>query len=130
MLNRSVVYFVQGLHGYKIGITNSLPKRMSTFKTANPHIRLISHTRFLQREDAVWLERALHIKYAHLRISGEWFDLGPHEVNEVMEILKGRKKSPVREQKVNQALKSIFWWSIIGTFVSLAIMALIVTVLN
>ena len=91
MADRSTVYFVQGLHGYKIGITNSVRKRLSAFKTANPHIRLLSNSAFMERKKATWLERSLHVKYAHKRISGEWFDLGPAEVNEVMETLKGRR---------------------------------------
>ena len=122
MGDRTTVYFVQGLHGYKIGITNSVRKRLSTFKTANPHVRLIANSAFMERATASWLEQSLHIKYAHKRISGEWFDLGPAEVNEVMEILKGRLKTPVRSI---QGLKLSFLARLLGSLILLILLAIV-----
>ena len=44
-------------------------------------------------EKAHWLENTLLTRYAHKRVRGEWFDLSPREVNEVVSILGGRKRA-------------------------------------
>ena len=44
-------------------------------------------------EKAHWLENTLLTRYAHKRVRGEWFDLSPREVNEVVSTLGGRKRA-------------------------------------
>ena len=110
MADRALVYFLQDLNAYKIGITNNLEKRLKTLETGNPYVRLITQSKWMSRDDALWLENALHVKYAHSRVRGEWFDLNPQEVNKVMETLKGRKV-------VEPDLKHIPLWGVLAVLI-------------
>ena len=110
MADKALVYLIQGVNSYKIGVTSNLPKRLKTFKTANPDIRLVAHTALMARTPALWLEQRLHVKYAHKLVAGEWFDLSPKDVMDVIELWSG--KSGKRKQK-RPILKSALIGSIL-----------------
>jgi hypothetical protein len=69
-----VVYFVQSICGgpVKIGTTRRLrmDKRLQALQTGNPErlhiVRMI--------RGGVELERAMHARFKHLRLQGEWFE--------------------------------------------------------
>ena len=92
MADRTLVYLIQSLNYYKIGMTSNLPRRLSSFKTANPNIQLIAKSKWMNRTAAIWLESSLHTKYAHKRIAGEWFELGSKDVDDLTRLFKGNKK--------------------------------------
>jgi len=73
--NNSVGYiYVVHHHGdiYKIGKTSDIDKRLKALKTGNPFIKLINSRRVQFVSDC---ESELHNKFAHQRISGEFFHL-------------------------------------------------------
>lgn len=69
---------------YKIGRTNNPSRRIGRFEVILPftiHIMVI-----FQCTDAPLLEKALHLKYANKRVSGEWFKLSGFDVLELVEM--------------------------------------------
>lgn len=109
--SKTLVYFLQDLNAYKVGATTNLPKRLKALETGNPYIRLITHSEWMSREDALWLESSLHVKYAHRRIRGEWFDLNPREVQEIIALMGGRK---MKHMPVWGALAALIFISFLG----------------
>ena len=70
---------------YKIGITNNLKKRYKTFKTANPDIQIITHSKKISF--AQELAQKLHMLLEEKRVSGEWFQLDVDDVALVIKLL-------------------------------------------
>lgn len=62
---------------YKIGISKNPKGRIKDFFTARPFCRLL----MLHKCN---LERMLHKKYEHKRISGEWFKLDEEDLNDLI----------------------------------------------
>ena len=80
---KGCVYFFKhvGLSPIKIGFsTNESPlARFEQFKTYAPYgAELIG---FIRTHNAKELETELHLKFANVRLKGEWFDLSIEEVN-------------------------------------------------
>lgn len=64
---------------YKIGYTSSdVNKRIKSLQTGNPGI--ISVLSIFETEYGQKVERALHRRYSHLRLKGEWFHLEPENL--------------------------------------------------
>jgi predicted GIY-YIG superfamily endonuclease len=119
MRDKTLVYFLQDLNAYKIGITNNMDRRLKTFETGNAYIRLVAKSKWMSREDAIWLESSLHAKYAHRRVRGEWFDLKPSEVNEVRALLNVPKKTGALRVAIGAFL---FWCALLTAAVFCASM--------
>lgn len=68
MSDKMYTYLMFDGRYYKIGQSKNPQKRLKTLRTANPSIGMICYGTGIS-------ENALHKKYAHLRVSGEWFDL-------------------------------------------------------
>lgn len=68
------VYVVKAASGeYKIGHTNSIPRRLSDFGLQLPFpVELVFA---IPADDRYSLERHLHERFADLRMHGEWFNL-------------------------------------------------------
>lgn len=79
------VYLMESGGRYKIGKADNVERRLETFRTADPQIRVV---RVIPTSDPFWLEAALHRKYAHCRIwpDHEWFMLSPREVSQIEHI--------------------------------------------
>lgn len=75
------VYFlrVSGTNQVKIGLSKSdYRKRVNSIQTSSPNnIELICA---ISVKDASFIEKALHEKYKHCHIRGEWFDMSNDEV--------------------------------------------------
>lgn len=96
--DKTTVYLIQGLNSYKIGATNNLPVRLKALQTGNHYkLRVLANTRPLDRDAAFYLEQSLHILFAHKRVYGEWFDLGPKDVSDIVELLSGKSVKRARK---------------------------------
>lgn len=73
------VYLLAGGGLHKIGKTLSPEKRVRQIAAGLPFA--IETLCILEAADRHQLERALHVKYAHKRVNGEWFDLDPEDVS-------------------------------------------------
>jgi hypothetical protein len=60
----------------KIGRSTQIQRRLSVIKTGNPSAYLIGHIN-------ADVESDLHGQFASLRISGEWFNLGDSEIQQM-----------------------------------------------
>jgi len=72
------VYFIQegkGSYGYiKIGKSNNVDKRLDSLQTGNPRkLTLMASIKCKTPNDALRLEKKLHIKFKKENIRGEWF---------------------------------------------------------
>lgn len=69
---RGVIYFIRADNAIKIGFTfGSAESRLSTLQVANPSLLHLAGWTTGTEAD----ERALHRRFEHLRIRGEWFRL-------------------------------------------------------
>lgn len=82
------VYLIKSNDHYKIGITdNGIEKRISQLQTGNPNtIKAIAFKKVNDRNILEALERALHKKFAHCRVSGEWFILDDTDLHTLLRI--------------------------------------------
>ena len=72
---------------YKIGISNNPKYREKTLRSEDPDIQTLSARKLVNRSLARNLEKKLHQKFNEKKVRGEWFDLTPTEVNQVISIL-------------------------------------------
>jgi len=72
---------------HKIGISSSPNYREKTLQSEQPTIEKIISRKFQNRKLARDLELELHNKYDYKRTRGEWFDLNPMEIKEIVQIL-------------------------------------------
>ena len=90
------VYFIQdcGSHEVKIGFTLGEPMaRLRKLRTGNPrHLKLLATIPGGSAE-----ERALHDRFAALRVRGEWFKLDAH-LGGFIEALIAMRPPPVNEE--------------------------------
>lgn len=85
----SVVYFIgtaEGTGPVKIGYTIALARRLSEIERAEGRRMRVLSTFAGGRE----AERALHLRFAHRRVSGEWFERCK-EVLDTAERLRGAR---------------------------------------
>jgi hypothetical protein len=84
------VYFFKhkGLEPIKVGYStkNSPEKRFIQFCTYAPFGGEI--VAFEKSSIAYEVERAIHKKYAHKRLNGEWFDISMDEIKQEIELIK------------------------------------------
>jgi len=76
------VYLLEydGLH--KIGMTKNISSRLKQFGARMPHDVTLIHS--VKTSDTVSLEVELHERYAEKRMNGEWFNLSPSDVHDIM----------------------------------------------
>jgi hypothetical protein len=75
------VYVITDGNCQKIGKTLSVQERLRQLSTGNP-ARLSVLLQF-PVADMVWVERALHLRYAAHRVRNEWFQLPEHALEEL-----------------------------------------------
>lgn len=79
---RGTIYFVRCVDWVKIGWSSDLKGRLKSLQTTAPgEIKLIGKTR-----GSIKQERDLHSRFAHHRVSGEWFNADP-EILEFVEAI-------------------------------------------
>ncbi len=79
------VYLMQSVEGYKIGMSATPKARLSSMKSHAPSIKLI-HT--FEADQPLVAEGYLHRRFSDSRISGEWFDLAPEDVERIKGIVR------------------------------------------
>ena len=73
-----------GTSFFKIGIARSVESRLDTLQPACPfELVLVNHVRYPSRSQAILSEMALHEKYAHNLVHGEWFSFQHDELEDV-----------------------------------------------
>jgi len=78
------IYLLKGSALHKIGKSiHAVQRKKDIEKQVGEKLELL-HT--ISSNDYTRAEVTLHQKYAHLRRRGEWFDLGPSEVSEILQI--------------------------------------------
>jgi len=84
------VYFMlstmQGKNVIKIGRSNNIESRLKGFRISNPDIKIVGYVPHPSFEDSVKMESALHRKFKHLRITGEWFQVTPEIRNYITQL--------------------------------------------
>ena len=73
---------------YKIGISNRPEYRERTLQSEKPTIELLTAKPFTSRIIAEAIEQALHKAFGEKRLRGEWFELTPSDVNDIIQTLK------------------------------------------
>jgi hypothetical protein len=82
------VYLVQSGQHFKIGITGNIKQRVISLETVVPEgVKLLAHCHTINH---VALEKQLHDRYAKKRLNGEWFELAPEDVVELVTLLSRR----------------------------------------
>jgi hypothetical protein len=77
-VKKILTYLMTDASGYfKIGKTTDVEKRLNTFRTGNPTIRLLH---IINNN----VETELHRTYRSKRFIGEWFCLSKHDINEII----------------------------------------------
>lgn len=91
------VYIVRqmGSHYYKIGVASDPDRRVKELQTSNPaYLQIVWRSEYCDRSVAISAERRMHQEYRHVRSAQstqrEWFNLGPHEVNDIQEKIAER----------------------------------------
>ena len=87
-------------YGYKIGKSKDPKKRLRTFKTAAPDVKLIAYGNGVS-------ESFLHSKYKNRRKMGEWFMLSPKEVESIIRSLKNEYSPEPDSKKYQQKLNYV-----------------------
>lgn len=79
------IYILKTKHGYKIGRTIDIKKRLSSYTTAllNQFECVFS----CQVNDHVRIEKELHLRFKDKHISREWFNLNERDIEQVKSIL-------------------------------------------
>lgn len=75
VLKKKLVYLIQSLDSgkYKIGISNNPTKRIKNLQTGNGEKLKLIH--MFESNFPSKLEKALHNKFSHLKLIGEWYNL-------------------------------------------------------
>lgn len=71
------VYFLSSDHGYKIGMTNSIDRRISEFNIQLPFEFTLDS--YIKSDNYESIEKELHKMMEPVRLNGEWFDLSVHD---------------------------------------------------
>ena len=73
---------------YKIGISNRPEYRERTLQSEKPTIELLTAKPFPSRIIAEAIEQALHKAFGEKRLRGEWVELTPSDVDDIVQTLK------------------------------------------
>ncbi len=90
-LNHNVhfIYFIlnRDSNAIKIGMAKNIERRLKSLQTSSPaKLELIRSMQVSSQEEARELEKSLHQKFEHIRITGEWFR-AESELNHYIESL-------------------------------------------
>jgi DNA segregation ATPase FtsK/SpoIIIE-like protein len=97
------VYLLRaGDNHYKVGVAKSVKSRVAGIQTSNPTKIHIVSTKLL--EDAYATERELHARLKQWNVSGEWFELEPRQV---IDLLIEIAKYPEPDLAMNVRLRDI-----------------------
>ena len=77
------VYLFECGGQYKIGRSVDFDRRLGEFRHQLPYKPSVVHKIYCSPGESVRLEKELHRRYAHKRGHGEWFQLSPHEIEEI-----------------------------------------------
>lgn len=117
------IYILKSQDNYKIGITKDIKKRIGDLQTGNPVKILFVCSTF--SENAYDFESELHNHFDEFRLQGEWFQLPPDKLEELIEILTKRDfvelKPPLDNVVYYARGTRVLWHSQPGTIHSLVI---------
>lgn len=82
------IYVLKSDKYYKIGIAKEVAKRMRELQTGDPVKHLFVCSSFF--ENAPKFESRLHEAFHEYRVGGEWFELPPEKLEELIEILENK----------------------------------------
>ena len=85
-IHKGWIYLIKDGDLYKIGMSVNVADRFATIKRTNLGAELICSAIF---DDHAKIERELHIKFAHKRVSGEWFALNNEDIDWLKDYLQG-----------------------------------------
>lgn len=76
------VYLMKNLKNgnVKIGISEDPRYREKTLNSEEPDIELLTSKLFNSRENALKIEKMLHLQFSEYRVRGEWFSLDPEDI--------------------------------------------------
>lgn len=105
----SSIYFVQGIDStlIKIGFAKNLRQRLCALRSGSPdqlHVLGITET-----DDPRVEERALHVKFAHLRMAGEWFRAAPELLRHIAAHTEFYYDDEYEETVYQHAIKLARW---------------------
>ena len=84
-----VVYILECDSKIKIGVAKSISSRIAAMQTGNPYkITLKSEYRVKSESIARNIEKAVHTKYKHAQLIGEWFTLTDEDLSEIDRYIK------------------------------------------
>lgn len=105
------IYVLKSNEYYKIGIAKDVAKRMRELQTGDPVKHLFVCSSFFK--DAPRFEKCLHEAFAKYRVEGEWFELPPEKLEELIEILENKnfiEQVPPLDNIVYYALGTRVLW--------------------
>jgi predicted GIY-YIG superfamily endonuclease len=83
----SIVYFIADdrIGPVKVGVTKDLKSRFSNLQTGNPReLKLMAWIVAENKKEAEKLEAKIHDYFEHRKERGEWYNLGPEEIYELL----------------------------------------------
>ena len=86
---------------YKIGYANNVRKRVRQMQHACPYPIQIVH--IIMTDHTIRLETALHKRYRHRHVQGEWFKLSPDEVQALCSIVSPVIATELHQYEVDDA---------------------------
>lgn len=86
---------------YKIGYANNVKKRIQHLQLACPYPIQIVH--IIMTDHTIRLETALHKRYRHRHVQGEWFRLSPDEVQSICSIVSPVIATELHQYEVDDA---------------------------
>lgn len=93
----SSVYFLQAASGpIKIGYTATLGARLRALRSGSPErLTLLGHVRASER-----YEKAVHLRFQHLRLRGEWFRPADELLEYIQAVATLRRPERVHERSI------------------------------
>jgi hypothetical protein len=79
---KGIIYIIKSHDFYKIGRTQNLEQRLYSYKTQNPHIKLIFYK---EVPDCCRTEKDLLFIFKSKQLRGEWFDLTDGDITWISE---------------------------------------------
>lgn len=81
-MTQKYIYIIGHDTAFKIGFSSDPEYRLKQLQTANPHVLCLLWS--MERQDAVKLEKHLHVKFNKHKMTGEWFDRTTLAINLVI----------------------------------------------
>ena len=84
------VYVLQAGEFYKIGVSKHVDSRIKQLATLPPFDLELICT--IETADMYGLEKVMHMRFDHVRVKGEWFELDSHDVDAIRAFAANRRE--------------------------------------